>query len=220
MKKISTVILSKTTTVIFDFDGVIGDTFPHTRDIACLLYEEFRHEKPRQEMIGKLIGKGARTVIKELNVPLTKVPYFEKRFRQELSLRIDKVKIFKGMKTVLKQIKKAGYPLGILSSNSQKNLHYIFRKNQIDFFDFIYSDSSFFGKGKVLRKLLKKLHLKSTQIIYIGDEERDIQASQQNKVKIIAIGWGYDHEKVLKKQKPDFFAKEPKDLLKILKRLC
>ncbi|MCJ7804229.1 HAD-IA family hydrolase [Patescibacteria group bacterium] len=212
--------MKKFPNIIFDFDGVIGDTFPHTRDIACLLYEEFRHEKPRKEMIGKLIGKGVRAVIKELNVPLTKIPYFEKRFRQELALRIDKVKIFKGVKAVLKQIKKAGYPLGILSSNSQKNLHYIFQKNQIDFFDFIYSDSSFFGKGKVLAKLLKKLHLKPAQTIYIGDEERDIQASQQNKVKVIAVGWGYDNEKVLKKEKPDFFAKEPKDLLKILKRLC
>src|SRR4030042_3809088 len=97
MKKFFTVILPKTTTVIFDFDGVIGDTFPHTRDIACLLYEEFRHEKPRQEMIEKLIGKGVRAVIKELNVPLTKIPYFEKQFRQELALRIDQVKLFKDM---------------------------------------------------------------------------------------------------------------------------
>jgi len=212
--------MKKSFTVIFDFDGVIGDTFPHYRDIACLLYEELRYEKPRQEMIEKLIGKGVRTVIKELNVPLTKIPYLEKRFRQELALKIDQVKIFKGIKAVLKEIKKEGYPLGILSSNSQKNLHHIFQKNQIDFFDFIYSNSSVFGKGKVLRKLLKKLHLKPTQAIYVGDEERDILATKQNKVKIISVGWGYDHEKVLKKQNPDYFAKEPKDLLKILDKLC
>jgi phosphoglycolate phosphatase len=212
--------MKKITTVIFDFDGVIVDTFPHSRDIACLLYEEFRHEKPKKETVEKLMGQGIRTVIKELRVPLTKIPYFERKFRQELALRIDKVKIFKGIKAVLKQIKNKDYPLGILSSNSQKNLHYIFQKNQIDFFDFIYSDSSCFGKGKVLAKLLKKLHLKPKEAIYIGDEERDVQAAKQNKVKVIAVGWGYDNEQVLKKQKPDFFAKEPKDLLKILKKLC
>ena len=136
-EKISTVILPKTTTVIFDFDGVIGDSFSHAIDIACLVYEELRHEKPRQEMIEKLMGKGIRTAIKELNIPLTKIPYLEKRFQQELTLKIDQVKIFKGIKAVLKEIKKEGYPLGILSSNSQENLHYIFQKNQIDFFDFI-----------------------------------------------------------------------------------
>lgn len=220
MKKFPTVILPKTTTVIFDFDGVIGDTFSYMKDSACLLYEELRHEKPCQEMIEKLIGKGIRSAIKELNIPLTKIPYFEKRFRQELSLRVDQVKIFKGIKAVLKEIKKEGYPLGILSSNSQENLHYIFQKNQIDFFDFIYSNSSVFGKGKVLKRLLKKFHLKPTQAIYIGDEERDILATKQNKVKIISVGWGYDHEKVLKKQNPDYFAKEPKDILKILDKLC
>ena len=208
--------MKKFTTIIFDFDGVIGDTLPHTIDIAYLLYEEFRHEKPQKELIKKLVGKGAKTVIKELNVPLTKIPYFEKKFRQEIALKIDKVEIFRDIKEVLEQIKKDGYTLGILSSNSQENLHHIFQKNQIDFFDFIYSGSSFFGKGKVLAKLLKKLRLNPEQTIYIGDEGRDIQASRGNRVKIIAVGWGYDNEKVLKKQKPDYFAKKPKDILKII----
>ena len=190
--------MKKFTTIIFDFDGVIGDTLPHTIDIACLLYEEFRHEKPQKELIKKLAGKGAKTVIKELNVPLTKIPYFEKKFRQEIALRIDKVEIFRDIKEVLEQIKKDGYMLGILSSNSQENLHHIFQKKQIDFFDFIYSGSSFFGKGKVLSNLIKKEGLDHKKIIYIGDELRDVQAAKQNKVSVIAVGWGYNKEKLLK----------------------
>ena len=208
--------MKKFTTIIFDFDGVIGDTLPHTIDIACLLYEELRHEKPQKELIKKLVGKGAKTVIKELNVPLTKIPYFEKKFRQEIALRIDKVEIFRDIKEVLEQIKKDGYMLGILSSNSQENLHHIFQKNQIDFFDFIYSGSSFFGKGKVLAKLLKNLCLNPEQTIYIGDELRDIQAAKQNKVSVIAVGWGYNKEELLKAENPDYFAGKPTDILKII----
>ncbi len=208
--------MKKFTTIIFDFDGVIGDTLPHIIDIACLFYEEFRHEKPQKELIKKLVGKGAKTVIKELNVPLTKIPYFEKKFRQEIALKIDKIEIFRDIKEVLEQIKKNGYTLGILSSNSQENLQHIFQKNQIDFFDFIYSGSSFFGKGKVLAKLLKKECLDHKKTIYIGDELRDVQAAKQNKVSVIAVGWGYNKEKLLKEQKPDYFAAKPQDILKIL----
>jgi len=212
--------MKKFSTVIFDFDGVIGNTVDEIKNIVVDLYEEFRHEKVNPKDIQRFIDEGVIQVIKELKIPLAKVPYFERRVRDDLSLRIENVKIFKDIKKVLNQIKKEDYTLGILSSNSLKNLKKIFQKNQIDFFDFIYSGSSFFGKGKVLATLIKKKGLNPKETVYIGDEIRDIQAAKQNKVGIIAVGWGYNNEKVLKKQKPDFFAKEPKDLLKIIKKLC
>jgi len=208
--------MKKFTTIIFDFDGVIGNTIEEIKNIVVGLYEEFRHEKAKPEEIQKFIGKGVIQVIKELKVPMVKLPYFERRIRQDLIKRIDKIKIFKGIKKVLGQIKKNGYRLGILSSNSQENLHYIFKKNDIDFFDFIYSGSSFFGKGKVLAKLLKKESLDHKKTIYIGDELRDVQAAKQNKVSVIAVGWGYNKEKLLKEENPDYFAKKPKDILKII----
>ena len=208
--------MEKFSTVIFDFDGVIGDTINFYREIAISLYEEFRHEKPQAKMVKKLMGNNVIEIIRELNVPLTKLPYLEKRFRQDLNSKIDQVKIFKGIKEVLQQIKKTGYILGVLSSNSQENLNFIFKKNQIDFFDFIYSGTSVFGKGRVLAKLLKTHHLKASQTIYIGDEIRDIQAAKQNKVSVIAVGWGYNKERLLKEKKPDYFAGKPTDILKII----
>lgn len=208
--------MKKFSNIIFDFDGVIGDTMNFYREIAISLYEEFRHEKPQAKMIEKLMGKNLVFLIHKLKVPLTKLPYLEKKFRQDLTLKIDQVKIFKGIKEVLQQIKKTGYTLGVLSSNSQENLRYIFKKNKIDFFDFIYPGSSLFGKGKVLSNLIKKEGLDHKKTIYIGDEIRDIQAAKQNKVSVIAVGWGYNKEKLLKEQKPDYFANQPQDILKIL----
>ena len=208
--------MKKFTTIIFDFDGVIGNTIEEIKNIVVGLYEEFCHEKAKPEEVQKLIGKGIIQVIKELKIPLVKLPYFEKRVRDDLASKIETVKIFKGMKDVLKQIKEEGYNIGILSSNSQENLKKIFKKNQIDFFDFIYSGSSLFGKGKVLAKLLKKESLDHKKTIYIGDELRDVQAAKQNKVSVIAVGWGYNKEKLLKEENPDYFAGKPMDILKII----
>ena len=208
--------MKKFTTIIFDFDGVIGNTIEEIKNIVVGLYEEFRHEKAKPEEVQKFIDKGVIQVIKELKIPLVKLPYFEKRVKDDLASRIETVKIFKGMKDVLKQIKKEGYNIGILSSNSQENLKKIFKKNQIDFFDFIYSGSSLFGKSKVLAKLLKKEGLDHKKTIYIGDELRDVQAAKQNKVSVIAVGWGYNKEKLLKEENPDYFASKPQDILKII----
>lgn len=206
-------------TVIFDFDGVIGDTVNEIKDIVVKLYEELRHEKANPKDVQKFIDKGIKQVIKELKIPLVKLPYFEKRVRADLALKMESLKFFKGMKEILVQIKKEDYALGILSSNSLENLKKIFQKNQVDFFDFIYSGSSFFGKGKVMAKLIKKRRLDPKKTVYIGDEIRDIQAAKQNKVIIIAVGWGYNNKKALKAQKPDYFANKPQDLLKILKKI-
>lgn len=204
------------TTIIFDFDGVISDTIEEIKNIICELYEEFHQEKVSPEIIKKLIGRGVMEVIRELKVPLNKVPYFEKRVRKELVSRIGNIKIFDGIREVLEKIKKEGYTLGILSSNSQENIHYILKKNHANFFDFIYSGSSLFGKGKILARLIKKKGLDPKKTIYIGDEIRDIQAAKKNKVKVIAVGWGYNNKKLLKEQNPDYFAAKPQDILKIL----
>ncbi len=202
--------------IIFDFDGVIGDTMNFYKEIGVSLYEEFRHEKAEPKMVEKLMSKNLVFLVRELKIPLTKLPYLEKRFRQDLTLKINQVKIFKGIKEILEQIRKEGYLLGVLSSNSKENLTYVFKKNKIDFFDFIYSGSSLFGKGKVLATLMKKENLDFQKTIYIGDELRDVQAAKQNKVSVIAVGWGYNKEKLLKEENPDYFAGKPEDILKII----
>ena len=209
-------MVKKFKNIIFDFDGVIGNTIEEIVNIVIGFYEEFRHQKANPKDIQKFIGKGIMQVIKELKVPITKIPYFEKKVRKELVLRIDNIKIFDGINEVLQQIKKEGYGLGILSSNSTENIRHILKKNNLDFFDFIYSGSSFFGKGKILAKLLKRYHLEAKQTLYIGDELRDIQAAKENKISSLAVGWGYNKENLLKAEKPDYFVKKPKDILKII----
>jgi len=56
-------------TVIFDFDGVIGDTVNEIKDIVVKLYEELRHEKANPKDVQKFIDKGIKQVIKELKIP-------------------------------------------------------------------------------------------------------------------------------------------------------
>jgi len=206
--------MKKFSTVIFDFDGVIGDTFEETKNIVAHLYEEFNHEKVDPKDIEKLINNSVKEVIKKLNLQANEIPVFQERIRLGLNKRIDKIKIFKDIKKLLVSLKRDGYTLGILSSNSEKNLHFILKKNNIDFFDFIYSGSALFDKGKVLANLIKKENLIPAKTIYVGDEARDIQAARKNKVISIAVDWGYVRS--LEKENPDYFAEKPKDILKII----
>lgn len=209
-------------TLIFDFDGVIGDTFGMVMEIASRLVEELGTKKLTPEEVASLRDKGAREIFAELGVPLFKLPTWIKRVREEQAKSMEKAPLFKGIKELLLGLKKKGFCLGILTSNSFDNVKKFFNKNylNLNLFDFIHTESSLFGKDKILRKLFKRYGLDPKKVIYVGDEVRDIEAAKRVEIKIIAVGWGYNTKKALMTQKPDFFVEEPEEILEILSRNC
>ncbi|MGR9527445.1 HAD hydrolase-like protein (plasmid) [Priestia megaterium] len=58
--------------------------------------------------------------------------------------------------------------------------------------------------------------MKKDEVIYVGDELRDIKAAKKNGLFCIAASWGYDSIELLSTGNADFVAKQPKDILDIL----
>ena len=127
------------------------------------------------------------------------------------------IKLFEGVELILKQLRKR-YRLGIVSSNSEENIKKILKENGVDkLFDYIYSASSLFGKHKNLKRLIKKYKLNLEEVIYVGDEDRDILAAKKVGIKVVAVTWGYNSKEKLMKEKPDYLVSSPKELEKIFK---
>lgn len=212
--------------IIFDFDGTIADTFQTILEIGNRLSIELGYGEKRKELglekitkkdIEKMRNSMPKDLIKKYKFPMRKLPFVLKRIRQELNKKIAFVKPIKNIKNVLWKLKNNGYKMGILTSTSEENVRKFLKKNKLELFDFIYSGSSIFGKHKVMKSLLKKQKLKRKEVIYVGDETRDIEAAKKAKVKIISVTWGFNTKQILKKQKPDFLIDKPKELMKILK---
>ena len=53
-------------------------------------------------------------------------------------------------------------------------------------------------------------------MIYVGDEVRDIEASQSARVASIAVTWGFNSRDILSEAKPSFLAHSPSDLHEFL----
>ena len=66
---------------------------------------------------------------------------------------------------------------------------------------------------------MEKHNLKPQEIIYVGDEVRDIQACKKIGVKIIAVSWGYNSKEILDREKPDYLVNKPIEIPKILKNI-
>lgn len=202
--------------VIFDFDGTVADTIHAIIDIANRLSGKFGYKKVNEADIEGLRNKKTRAILKYLKISIFKLPFLWRRVRAELKKEIEFLRPIKGIDKALLKLKKRGYKLGILTSNSKENVNKFLERNSMDLFDFIYSGSSLFGKGKVMKNLLKKHGLSPEEVIYVADETKDIEAARKTRIKIIAVSWGANSKQILEKQKPDFLISEPKELEKIL----
>ncbi len=196
--------------VIFDFDGTIADSFSAVLEIYNELSSKYGYEKIKEPEEFKL--KSSKQIVKDFNIPSTKLPFFVKKVLTKLG---DKnVELFKDIEGVLIELKKK-YNLAILTSNLRKNVDKIL-KTKIDLFDSIQTGSKLFGKNKLLEKFLKSHNLEPEDVVYVGDETRDIKAARMCGIKIISVAWGFNSKAALQKENPDYLITEPHQILDVL----
>lgn len=204
--------------VIFDFDGTIADTFNVVFKLLKKYHKNLDLPAITDDLISDFREKGYRALLFKYKFELIKLPFIIGKIRKLLYSHMDEVKLFKGMKEAIILLKEKGYKLGILTTNSEENVKKFLKKNNIDFFQFINTEKHLLGKSKALKNLLQKYRLDSSEIFYIGDEVRDIDACKENRVKIIAVTWGFNKKEILKVNRPDYLIDYPKEILKIINK--
>jgi phosphoglycolate phosphatase len=202
--------------LVFDFDGTIADSFSEFKKIVNKLAEKHSFRKVTDTDIAQLREYDTKRLLKELKIPLWKVPFIARDGRSELHKIIEFVKPITGMKEELKKLHKAGVTLGILTSNSEKNVVTFLEKHDMELFDFIYTGSNIFGKDKIIKSMLREKKFATDDVLYVGDETRDIEAAKKAGIQVIAVSWGFISRKGLEKYKPDFLVDKPKELTELL----
>jgi phosphoglycolate phosphatase len=206
--------------VIFDFDGTIADTLPFTFEKISKLSKKYRIKKEKDELIEKISQLSPKQLMKEFKISWFKVPFILweiKQSQKALFKEIDKIKIFPGIKKLLKELKKKGIKIYIYSSNLKKNIVKFLEKEKIDqYFENIYVGRNLLGKDKDLLNILKKEGLKNDEVYYVADEIRDALACFKAKIKMIGVSWGLAKPEILKKAGADFIIKKPSEILKII----
>ncbi len=203
--------------IIFDFDGTIADTRNTLVEIGNKLAIEFGYTPLDELELLRLSNLSSREIIKQSPVPAYQIPFFIRRIKKELNKEIATLKPFFGISESLQTLKNSQYQLGIITSNLEENvMAFLINNNLATFFDFIHSGTTLFGKDKIINKVIKKNCFPIDQIIYVGDETRDIEAAKKSKVKVIAVTWGFNSANVLAQYNPDFLISCPQELINII----
>lgn len=204
-------------TVLFDFDGTIADTFTELVAIYNSIAPLYNCLQVLPQDIESLRNKRPQDFMRCYKVTKYNLPFMVVKGRKALRDSIRAVKAFENMTEVLHQLKERGYNLGILSSNSIKNITAFLEANNLSqIFDFIYNSKNIFGKSKKIKRIFKEQGLCHNQVLMVGDETRDIEAAHKMKVPVVAVSWGFNSPVILLKMHPTYMINHPAELLEIL----
>lgn len=206
--------------LIFDFDGTLANTLDAIIEITNRFSDEFGYKKITDEEIKILQNLTSRNIIKTSKIPLIKIPILIHLIKNELNHNLPKVQPIEGIDSVLKSLKLMGYDLGIVSSNSSENIHQFIQINNWNhLFKIICCGATIFGKAKMLDKLLNTQNLSPKQVVYFGDETRDIDAAKKVNIPVVGVSWGFNSRSVLAAHHPDFLIDRPAEILDVISLL-
>ncbi|RPJ32987.1 MAG: hypothetical protein EHM17_11840 [Verrucomicrobiaceae bacterium] len=204
-------------TLVFDFDGTIADTLGETRRIFNLIAPDYGIRQVEEHELEPLRHLSLKQLLDHLGIPKRRVPALISRGTGLMRGNITQLKMIDGMAEVILELRRHVRSFGILTSNVPANVDLFLRAHGLrEPFDFISSTSKLTGKAKHLKAIRKTFSLRSDEMLYIGDELRDVKASQKAGIPIAAVSWGFNSRESLAAQSPDYLFDQPADFLRLL----
>lgn len=205
--------------ILFDADGVLLDTWDFI--FGALEYTMATHNlpQPAKELVSKAMGHPLLEFYKVI-VPDKDPRQFAFIHHQYQSNRFDLSKPFKGALKTLKQLRKKGYLIGVISNRTKDSLFISLKQAKLlKLVDVVISAEDVKNtkphKEHVLYAL-KTLKVKPKDAVVVGDTENDILAGKNAKVKTIGVTYGFLGEDI-KLLNPDFVIDNIEGLLGIIK---
>lgn len=211
--------MSGRATVIFDFDGTLANTV----DLVVRLYnehsDEFGYQEIEQSEFPMLRRMGYKKAMKLKGIRYGAVPKMLLKIGREMRQHMGEVEPYDGVVEVLEKLRSDGFSIGVLTSNNAALVKDFFNRHSFPKFDFIVSEKTYFGKEKALKRIMKRFELRKEQVLYIGDEPRDVTACHKAGIQVIAVTWGIGGEESFEKNIPSELVRSPQELLDTIEKL-
>lgn len=203
--------------LLFDFDGTIADSFHLGIQIGNILAPKYGLKTFTEEDFKRYRSMPMHKVIKELKVPYYKIPGVIRMALSEYHHLLSELKPCEGILEMLAALRDMQIPMALLSSNNLENLNGFLKRFGIDEFIWVKGTSGILKKASSIRQQCKKHGLNLSQVIYVGDEVRDIEAARKCGIRVIAVTWGFQTTELLCSHNPDFLVDKPEQIVELLR---
>ncbi len=209
--------------IIFDYDGVIVDSFPAVHKVYRNISEKLGKRCPKRfSEFKKAYGTNSRELMKRLNFTSDEKAKADAIYREEILKQ--KPKIFPKIGEVIKDLSKK-YKLVLVSSSPHEEVSSKLKSLGVsDFFALTVGGKELgpMKKSEALIKLIKDLSINKEDAVMIGDrihDYRDAKEAGIDKIILVEYGWGYDKNQI-PEHKQKVTVNTPSDLIKAIDAFC
>lgn len=200
-------------TIIFDFDGVLADSFKHVyalnKDSMAEVGIKLSEEQYRKFFVGN-IHSGFREFIKDDAL----FEKFSELRQQNFGKYYSAVKLFPETAEFINKIKRK-FILAVASSGERNWIVKLLNDGHLyQHFHLISAGKD--KKEKMINSIAKSLKCNFQKMIFISDTCGDLTLAKKLGLKTVGVSWGFHSPKTLHSAKSDFLAEDFNELISYL----
>ncbi len=203
--------MSKVKVILFDFDGVIVDSFAFCYKIINAR-DSITAEEYRARFEGNINDAPKKTVKNS-----TTDKYFD--FFGQYAPELMACKPNQEMVEVIQELSLRHTLIIVSSTISQPISNYLEICDLRRDFQEILGNDVEKSKVKKIQDILERYDLKPAETVFVTDTLGDIREAQECGVRSIAVTWGYHARETLEKGKPYKIVNEPSEILDVIKAI-
>ena len=209
--------------VIFDLDGTLLDTLTDLAEGTNYALRINGFPERTLDEIRRFVGNGARKLI-ERAVPDGQVEEALEKVRQDFNVYYkihckDHTGPYPGIMEMLQELVQQGYSLGVVSNKPDFAVQELIPEYFPDIFASISGERQGVAKKPapdLIREAMKNLHADSSEAVYVGDSEVDLEAAANAGIPCISVAWGFKGRKFLEEQQAEMIIEAPAEIQKYL----
>ncbi len=191
--------------VVFDFDGTLADTEEKAFNIYNELATKYKYSTVTMEELQHIKNLHVKEIKEIVDIPFYQFPRALRDGQKMMRKESNEIHAFApDIHAFFTALRRETKHIGILTSNIKKTVSDFLVTYDISHeIEFIMC-SALMSKSKKIKKVLRKHDIKPNEMLYIGDEVRDIEACHKVGVDVVAVNWGYNTPLALEKCNPTF----------------
>ena len=199
--------LKKFELIIFDLDGTLVDSAKDIMIANNKTLEKFGYKPISFKNVKHIIGQGIRVnIIRSLKMQNVKInkkkenemyDFFFSFYKKNLYV---KSKIYGGLNSFLKNLKKQGYKLAVCSNKLEVLTKIVLKKTKLlKYFDFVAGGDTFAHRKphpSVLNNVIKNFKINKNNVLFIGDSEHDYYSALNSNIKFCLKTKGFTNKPI------------------------
>ena len=199
--------LKKFELIIFDLDGTLVDSAKDIMIANNKTLEKFGYKPISFKNVKHIIGQGIRVnIIRSLKMQNVKINkkkenemynFFFSFYKKNLYVES---KIYSGLNSFLKNLKKQGYKLAVCSNKLELLTKIVLKKTKLlKYFDFVAGGDTFAHRKphpSVLNNIIKNFKINKNNVLFIGDSEHDYHSALNSNIKFCLKTKGFTNKPI------------------------